>query len=64
MSARRLAAALPEAAARGPSPEWRTCPHCWGQRRVWTAEEAGNGEGTVLVPSACPACMGIGDVLR
>jgi hypothetical protein len=37
---------------------WSFCPTCWGQRRIW---EDRNGEG--LVPSVCPACLGLGDRL-
>ena len=43
---------------------WVPCPHCWGQRRIWTPVEARNGEGTFLAPTPCPACLGLGDVLR
>jgi hypothetical protein len=47
-----------------PSLHWTPCATCWGQRRIWESVEAANGEGAVLVATACPACLGIGEVLR
>jgi hypothetical protein len=44
--------------------QWTSCPICWGQRRIWERIQARNGEGAILVASACPACLGIGEVLR
>jgi hypothetical protein len=41
---------------------WAPCPTCWGQRRIWTREQAANGEGAILRPSACSSCLGIGEV--
>jgi hypothetical protein len=38
------------------APNTASCPHCWGQRRVW--EQARNGEG--LVPLVCEGCDGAG----
>ena len=64
MTAKPLVTARPAAAARAPSPAWSPCPHCWGQRRIWTPEEARNGEGAILVATTCPECLGLGDVLR
>jgi hypothetical protein len=43
---------------------WTPCAMCWGQRRIWESVAAANGEGPVLVATACPACLGIGEVLR
>jgi hypothetical protein len=43
---------------------WASCPLCWGQRRIWSQVEAANGEGSVLVASHCPGCLGVGEVLR
>lgn len=61
---RRITAAATAVSTQAPAPQWVPCPHCWGQRRIWTPVEARNGEGTVLAPTACPACLGLGDVLR
>jgi hypothetical protein len=36
---------------------------CWGQRRIWTREQAANGEGTVLVAATCSPCLGVGEVV-
>ncbi len=44
-------------AAVRPAAAWSSCPTCWGQRRIL---EDRNGEG--LVPLACPACLGLGEV--
>jgi hypothetical protein len=44
--------------------QWASCPTCWGQRRIWEHVQTRNGEGAVLVATACPACLGIGEVLR
>jgi hypothetical protein len=43
---------------------WRQCALCWGQRRIWQAEEARNGEGRVLVARPCEQCLGVGEVVR
>ena len=56
--------ALLTATAEAPSLHWTPCARCWGQRRIWESVEAANGEGPVLVATACPACLGIGEVLR
>ena len=37
---------------------WAPCATCWGQRRLLTACADGG-----LVPSACPACLGVGERL-
>ncbi len=41
---------------------WRTCPTCWGQRRILELVPAPNGEGHLHLPRACPRCLGIGDL--
>ncbi len=38
--------------------QWRPCPICWGQRRIYQDR---NGEG--LVPQTCPTCIGLGEQL-
>jgi hypothetical protein len=43
---------------------WTSCAACWGQRRIWESVPAANGEGQVLIATACPECLGIGEVLR
>ncbi len=43
---------------------WASCPLCWGQRRLWDPVQAANGEGAILVATACPECLGLGEVLR
>jgi hypothetical protein len=50
--------------ARAPGAVWVTCPTCWGQRQILELVATAGGEGDVLVPRPCPACLGIGDVLR
>ena len=45
------------------SPHWTPCAMCWGQRRIWETVAAANGEGDVLIATACTACLGIGEVL-
>ncbi len=42
---------------------WAPCPMCWGQRRIWTREQAANGEGAVLVATTCSPCLGVGEVV-
>jgi len=55
----------PEPAAPGPAGGrgWRSCPHCWGQRRVIEYRPARNGEGRVPCVEACRTCLGVGEVL-
>jgi hypothetical protein len=43
---------------------WAPCPTCWGQRRIWTREQAANGEGAILVAATCESCLGVGEVVR
>jgi hypothetical protein len=43
-------------------PAWRSCPHCWGQRRVIEYRPAGNGEGRIPRVEACRTCLGLGEV--
>ena len=43
---------------------WVSCAYCWGQRRIWEQVQAANGEGTILVATLCPGCLGIGETLR
>jgi hypothetical protein len=66
MSQDRRTAPAPAAGAAESPPlaRWAPCPTCWGQRQIWEPEEASNGEGRVLVPHACPDCLGIGEVVR
>ena len=45
-----------------PAVTWAPCPTCWGQRRIWTRTPAANGEGMILVASACASCLGVGEV--
>jgi hypothetical protein len=37
---------------------WAPCATCWGQRRLLTPCADGG-----LVPSTCPACLGVGERL-
>lgn len=37
---------------------WVPCATCWGQRRLLTASGGGG-----LVPTTCPACLGLGERL-
>jgi hypothetical protein len=46
------------------APAWAPCPTCWGQRSIWTRDQAANGEGAILVASGCWECLAIGEVLR
>jgi hypothetical protein len=59
--------AAPHAGAAAPAhaagPGWRSCPHCWGQRRVIEYRPAANGEGRIPRVEACRTCLGIGEVL-
>jgi len=46
------------------APALSACPECWGQRRIIESRPAANGEGSVRIVTACPRCLGIGEVLR
>jgi hypothetical protein len=60
VAATRLTATTPA----GQAVHWAPCPTCWGQRRIWTRTQAANGEGAILVATACRSCLGIGEVVR
>jgi hypothetical protein len=50
--------------ALAPGAVWVPCPTCWGQRLILELVASAGGEGDVLIPRSCPACLGIGDVLQ
>jgi hypothetical protein len=45
-----------------PAVVWVTCPTCWGQRQIFELFAAPNGDGDLLVPHACPGCLGVGEL--